>query len=166
MVQKDSLLQTYEEYVLDAEAKGYTPWCRQWWEEYQEDPSDTEDLSHEVCSKQTSEAAFLERTPLTKDEYYLYVIEQEAWGIDPMTFSEWLDWRVSKFYYPELIKTVDPDDIFLSACELDSKYNQDGSGEHPLYTRVVWKHAVVNDTTIQGYWHWLAHILSLQEAPK
>lgn len=101
MVQKDSHLQTYEDYVLDAEAKGYTPWCRQWWEDQQEETDDTR---------------------------------------------------------------LDPEDLFLSARQLDNKYNQDGDGEHPVYTRADWKHIVANDGTIQGYWHWLAYTLSLQEA--
>ena len=166
MVQKDNLLQTYEDYVLDSEAKGYIPWCRQWWEDQQEETDDSQHLPHENCNKQTYEVRFTERTVLTRDEYDLYVIEQEALGIDPMEFSEWQDWQVNKYYYPKPIQPLDPEDLFLSACQLDNKYNYDGDGEHPVYTRATWISAVVNENTIQGYWHWLAYILSLQEAPK
>lgn len=54
MVQKDSFLQAYEDYVLDAEAKGYIPWCRQWWEDQQEETYGTRlDLAYILSLQET-----------------------------------------------------------------------------------------------------------------
>lgn len=51
-------------------------------------------------------------------------------------------------------------DYELSAEQLDCKYNPDGDGEHPKYTREAWREAVRDKDTIAGYWNWLEHILN------
>lgn len=52
------------------------------------------------------------------------------------------------------------DDVGLSAEELDQKYNPDGDGEHPHYSRADWRAEVAHHNTISGYWEWVAHLLS------
>ena len=47
----------------------------------------------------------------------------------------------------------------LSAEELDAKYNPDGDGEHPIYTRSDWREAVEHQFTITGYWAWVEHMI-------
>ncbi|QCT95511.1 hypothetical protein FEV13_00560 (plasmid) [Stutzerimonas degradans] len=47
------------------------------------------------------------------------------------------------------------EDSELSAEQLDDKYNSDGSGEHPMFTRQMWREAVANEDTLRGYWPWL-----------
>lgn len=39
---------------------------------------------------------------------------------------------------------------------LDDKYNHDGDGEHPDFTRAQWRAAVANEETLLGYWQWAA----------
>lgn len=47
------------------------------------------------------------------------------------------------------------DERDLSPEQLDDKYNPDGDGEHPNYTRKDWRFAVENDETLLGYWGWV-----------
>ncbi|PMV89753.1 MULTISPECIES: hypothetical protein [unclassified Pseudomonas] len=49
----------------------------------------------------------------------------------------------------------------LTPSQLDEKYNPDGGGEHPDYTRSDWREAVAQEYTLSGYWEWVAHTLSL-----
>lgn len=43
---------------------------------------------------------------------------------------------------------------------LDSIYNLDGDGEHPLYGRGKWRDQVAAEQTISGYWQWVSHMLN------
>lgn len=43
----------------------------------------------------------------------------------------------------------------LNAERLDDKYNPEGNGEHPQFTREMWREAVANDYTLSGYWYWV-----------
>lgn len=43
---------------------------------------------------------------------------------------------------------------------LDEMYNPNGDGEHPVLTRALWRHAVVDEDTISGYWDWVHHKLT------
>lgn len=45
----------------------------------------------------------------------------------------------------------------LSAEQLDDKYNPDGDGEHPTFTRWDWRQAVAQQSTICGYWLWVEY---------
>lgn len=47
-------------------------------------------------------------------------------------------------------------DVSLSPEQLDDKYNPDGDGEHPRFTREAWRQAVVQEETLRGYWDWVA----------
>lgn len=51
------------------------------------------------------------------------------------------------------------EDAELSAEELDDKYNQDGEGEHPYFTRKSWRKVVKHQGTSLGYWAWLKNQL-------
>ena len=42
---------------------------------------------------------------------------------------------------------------------LDFEYNPDGDGEYPAYTRSDWRSAVNQQSTLLGYWEWVAHML-------
>lgn len=53
-------------------------------------------------------------------------------------------------------------DYELSADQLDHKYNPDGDGVHPKYTRRDWRHEVNSESTISGYWEWVAHMLDME----
>lgn len=48
-------------------------------------------------------------------------------------------------------------DLDLNADQLDHKYNPEGDGEHPTYTRAIWREAVASENTLSGYWQWVAH---------
>lgn len=52
----------------------------------------------------------------------------------------------------EQVITVDSG---LTAEQLDDKYNQDGGGEHPVFTRQGWRHEVGERNTVSGYWDWV-----------
>lgn len=52
------------------------------------------------------------------------------------------------------------EDAPLNADQLDDKYNHDGDGEHPLFTRADWRDAVAIEDTISGYWVWVAYKLN------
>lgn len=43
----------------------------------------------------------------------------------------------------------------LSADDLDNKYKAQGGGEHPMFSRLMWREAVANQDTITGYWGWV-----------
>ena len=47
------------------------------------------------------------------------------------------------------------DERFLTAEQLDDIYNPDGDGEHPTYTRGMWRQAVSQKETLRGYWDWV-----------
>ena len=51
------------------------------------------------------------------------------------------------------------DDEYLSADQLDAKYNPDGDGEHPVHTRWDWRQAVAQEATISGYWAWVVQMI-------
>lgn len=55
---------------------------------------------------------------------------------------------------------VDLADKELSADQLDSKYNEDGDGEHPVYTKSGWRESVGAQQTEYGYWSWVVYQLS------
>lgn len=59
---------------------------------------------------------------------------------------------------------VEGEDYALGAQALDAKYNPDGGGEHPKYTREDWRSAVANDETIVGYWVWVEEKLREEES--
>ena len=54
---------------------------------------------------------------------------------------------------------VMPSDEYLSADQLDAKYNLDGDGEHPVHTRWDWIQAVAQRSTISGYWAWVEQMI-------
>lgn len=54
----------------------------------------------------------------------------------------------------------DLEDISMSAEELDSKYNPEGDGEHPAYTRQNWTFHVSSGHTLLGYWEWVSTLIS------
>lgn len=54
-------------------------------------------------------------------------------------------------------------DYGLTAEQLDDKYNPEGGGQHPEYTRADWRAAVDNEDTISGYWEWVKHQLVMEE---
>lgn len=49
----------------------------------------------------------------------------------------------------------------LTADELCEKYSPQGDGEHPYFTREVWREQVMEGSTISGYWDWVSHIVAL-----
>lgn len=49
----------------------------------------------------------------------------------------------------------DPEDLELSPGQLDDKYNPEGGGEHPHFTRQDWRFEVAIEVTLCGYWDWL-----------
>lgn len=52
----------------------------------------------------------------------------------------------------------------LGLLELEAKYDDDfGEGEHPSYTRALWKHCVAENETVSGYWYWVYHKLQCEE---
>lgn len=53
-------------------------------------------------------------------------------------------------------------DQWLSAEDLDNKYNPEGDGEHPTFPRSHWREAVANEGTVSGYWQWCKHMLELK----
>lgn len=55
--------------------------------------------------------------------------------------------------------TETSDDYGLTADQLNDKYNPEGGGQHPAYTREDWMLAVANEDTLVGYWDWAWHRL-------
>lgn len=51
----------------------------------------------------------------------------------------------------------------LTSEQLDSKYNLDGGGQHPGYTRWYWRQDVAGQDTLRGYWDWLVSQLVQEE---
>lgn len=47
------------------------------------------------------------------------------------------------------------EDASFSAEQLEEKYSPTGGGEHPMFSRLMWREAVANQDTIAGYWGWL-----------
>lgn len=45
------------------------------------------------------------------------------------------------------------------AEELDAEFNEDGDGEHPEYTRAMWREAVADESTLFGYWEWVSYVM-------
>ena len=43
-------------------------------------------------------------------------------------------------------------DYGLTEEQLDHKYNLDGDGQHPGYTRWEWRSRVAQECTVVGYW--------------
>jgi hypothetical protein len=50
-------------------------------------------------------------------------------------------------------------DSLLSPEQLDNKYNPNGDGEHPEYLRSMWREAVVQEQTYDGYWSWVSYCI-------
>lgn len=46
-------------------------------------------------------------------------------------------------------------DADLTGDDLEGKYNPQGDGEHPMFSRLMWREAVANEDTIRGYWVWV-----------
>lgn len=46
-------------------------------------------------------------------------------------------------------------DRALSAEMLRIKYTPIATGEHPVLTKEIWKAAIMNNTTLLGYWEWV-----------
>lgn len=63
----------------------------------------------------------------------------------------------------DIVKTTDVPFLFshldrgLDADQLDAKYNPDGEGEHPKYSRADWRAEVAAENTISGYWDWCVY---------
>lgn len=51
-------------------------------------------------------------------------------------------------------------DADLTPEQLDDKFNPNGDGEYPLFTRADWREAVAQEYTISGYWAWVHHKLN------
>lgn len=49
--------------------------------------------------------------------------------------------------------SYDFEDFGMTADQLDEKYNPDGDGEHPEYTKSHW----YNDNTTVSYWDWVVY---------
>lgn len=51
----------------------------------------------------------------------------------------------------------------LTPAQLEGHYSHggaNGGGQHPLFTRADWRHAVGDGETVTGYWAWLASEIS------
>lgn len=59
--------------------------------------------------------------------------------------------------YTQAQKLIMQEDLGLAGVTLDDKYNPEGDGEHPVFTRDDWRSAVSQQDTISGYWDWVAH---------
>jgi hypothetical protein len=57
---------------------------------------------------------------------------------------------------------TDPD-YLLTPEQLDEKYNPNGGGEHPAFTRDDWRNEVHHEYTLQGYWQWVFDQLTMDE---
>jgi len=44
------------------------------------------------------------------------------------------------------------------AEQLDAEFNENGDGEHPDYPRAMWREAVADESTLLGYWQWVAYV--------
>lgn len=64
---------------------------------------------------------------------------------------------------PEQRQALDTD-FTLDATLLDDKYNPEGDGEHPVFSRTDWRAAVEAKDTIIGYWDWVEYRIELVHA--
>lgn len=46
-------------------------------------------------------------------------------------------------------------DAGLTGYDLEGKYSPHGGGEHPMFSRIMWREAVASEDTISGYWAWV-----------
>lgn len=53
------------------------------------------------------------------------------------------------------------DDPDLNADQLDHKYNPEGDGEHPTYTRAMGREAVASENTLSGDWQWVVSAMDV-----
>lgn len=61
---------------------------------------------------------------------------------------------------------IDPADFELTADQLDAKYNPEGGGEHPRFTRADWRFEVSEGNTLRGYWDWVeAELDATEDSP-
>lgn len=60
-------------------------------------------------------------------------------------------------------KAYDASDRDLYSDQLDDKYNPEGDGEHPAFTRRDWRDAVANEDTVTGYWDWVYYKIGEDE---
>lgn len=51
----------------------------------------------------------------------------------------------------------------LTTEELEEKYNSSGDGEHPVFTRSLWRKAIADEITNCHYWNWLVCQVSLKD---
>jgi hypothetical protein len=67
----------------------------------------------------------------------------------------------------ETVTAIQPffhtEDYDLTAEDLDHKYNPEGDGGHPHYTRKYWRDVVADRNTLQGYWEWVKYALEVEE---
>ena len=68
-------------------------------------------------------------------------------------------WLVLERGFTNFIQGALAMDGQLSAEELDAKYNPEGDGEDPRYSRWDWRQAVAQESTISGYWVWVEHMI-------
>lgn len=61
------------------------------------------------------------------------------------------------------ITKLDEEDRGLFPEDLDFKYNPDGDGEHPVFTREDWRQAVSQQETLCGYWLWVTYQIEIFE---
>lgn len=59
---------------------------------------------------------------------------------------------------------IDKEDFGLTAEQLDDKYNPEGNGEHPIFTRGEWRDEVFSENTLRGYWEWVESQIEEEEA--
>lgn len=118
------------------------------------------DVSALTKEKQASIALDIFHTDIgisTLDDFAITVVEENGKAVaqdeDHEDYSESDSGAVEKVADEPMY--IEGEDEGLSAEELDHKYNPDGGGEHPKFTREDWRDAVANDETILGYWDWL-----------
>ena len=61
------------------------------------------------------------------------------------------------------VNPVSPDDVGLSAEELEQKYSPQGGGEHPDFPREDWREMIRIEDTLLGYWAWVNHRLTTEQ---
>jgi hypothetical protein len=61
------------------------------------------------------------------------------------------------------VNPVSPDDVGLSAEELEQKYSPQGGGEHPDFPREDWREMIRIEDTLLGYWAWVNHQLTTEQ---
>lgn len=57
------------------------------------------------------------------------------------------------------LNKIEYEDFNLTSVQLDDKYNPDGDGEHPVFTRWDWCQIVAQRSTLLGYWDWVVYRL-------